>query len=97
MIQIILASGKASYKDNVYRVMEPIVGQGLVSGSGPKHKAHRKLIIPMLNKKSLAIYLSYFDRHSRTCVDLLEREIGAGEFDISSYMTNCTVDIVLGS
>ncbi|XP_043278375.1 cytochrome P450 4c3-like isoform X2 [Venturia canescens] len=93
--ETILGSGKAAYKDTIYRILEPFVGQGLVSGSGPKHRAHRKLIIPMLNNKSLSVYLRYFDRHSRTCADLLEREIGAGEFDISSYMAHCTIDIML--
>ncbi|XP_033225974.1 cytochrome P450 4C1-like [Belonocnema kinseyi] len=92
--QIILGSSKASHKDPVYRFMEPFIGKGLVSGSGPTHRDHRKMIMPMLSNKALLLFVNYFDNHSRYCADLLEKKNNSGEFDILPFMTNCTIDII---
>ncbi|XP_063983081.1 cytochrome P450 4C1-like [Diachasmimorpha longicaudata] len=92
--QIIFSSSKASYKDPVYRMMEPAVGQGLVSASGPAHRSHRKIIMPMVNGKSLTTYLKYFNIHSHYCRQLLGARIEYGEFDVLPFMTNCTTDMM---
>ena len=51
----------------------------------------------MLNSKALSLYVEYFDSHSRYCADLLEKKVNSGEFDILPFMTNCTIDIILGN
>ncbi|XP_015117288.1 cytochrome P450 4c3 isoform X2 [Diachasma alloeum] len=92
--QTIFASSKASYKDPIYRLMEPAVGQGLVSASGPVHRTQRKIVMPMLNGKSLTTYLKYFNIHSHYCGQLLGDRVGYGEFDVLPFMTNCTTDMM---
>ncbi|XP_048505977.1 cytochrome P450 4C1-like [Athalia rosae] len=94
-IEVILGSAKATHKDDVYRFMEPFIGQGQMSGSGPTHRAHRKVIMPMLNGKVLDTFVEYFDRQSRCCVKELEKVVDTGEFDIYPFMEHCTIDIIL--
>ncbi|XP_001602395.3 cytochrome P450 4C1 isoform X1 [Nasonia vitripennis] len=92
--EVILGCHKASYKDKMYEFIEPFVGKGLVSGSGPVHRAHRKAIMPMLNSKALNEYLKHFDTHSRICSELLEEKAGTGVFDIQPFMVHCTFDMI---
>ncbi|XP_014212912.1 cytochrome P450 4C1-like [Copidosoma floridanum] len=92
--EVILGCQKASCKDAVYRFMEPFVGKGLVSGSGPSHRSHRKVIMPMLNNRALGEYMEYFDRHSRVCAELLEEKLGSGEFDLQPFLSHCTFDMI---
>ncbi|XP_011315413.1 cytochrome P450 4C1 isoform X2 [Fopius arisanus] len=93
--EIILGSPKASYKDPIYRMMEPAVGQGLVSGSGPRQRTHRKIVMPMLNGRALTTYLKCFNIHSHYCRKLMEDTIQHGEFDVLPFLTNCTTDMML--
>ncbi|XP_058808693.1 cytochrome P450 4C1-like [Phymastichus coffea] len=92
--EVILGCQKASYKDPVYRFMEPFVGQGLVSGSGPMHRTHRRVIMPMLNNKVLNEYVAHFDAQSRICTDLLNEKVGCEAFDIQPFLIHCTFDII---
>ncbi|XP_023317970.1 cytochrome P450 4C1-like isoform X2 [Trichogramma pretiosum] len=92
--EVILGCSKASYKDPVYRFMESFVGQGLVSGSGPVHRQHRKVIMPMLNSKTLSEYLKYINCHGQKIVRLLEKRVNGGEFDVQPIIARCTFDIM---
>lgn len=94
-IEVILNSPKAAYKDPVYRFLEKFIGRGLITGSGPKHRTHRRVIMPMLNGKVLDAYVEYFDRRSRYSADRLEELADTEEFDIYPYMEHCTIDIIL--
>ncbi|XP_012281710.1 cytochrome P450 4C1 [Orussus abietinus] len=94
-IEVVLNNPKAQYKDRTYRFLEPFIGKGLITESGPRHRAHRKLIMPMLNSKSLAVCVEYFDKHSRYCADLLVKKCDDGEFDVAPFLTKCTVDVML--
>ncbi|KAJ8672746.1 hypothetical protein QAD02_004006 [Eretmocerus hayati] len=92
--EIILGCQKASYKDPVYRFMEPFVGKGLVSGSGPVHRNNRKVIMPMLNNKALLEYIEHFNFHSKVCCEVLEERLNKGDFDIQPYLIHCTFDMI---
>ncbi|XP_046734964.1 cytochrome P450 4C1-like [Diprion similis] len=94
-IEVVLNSSTATYKPFEYRFLAAYLGQGLVTESGSIHRAHRKVIMPMVNGKPLNAFVDCFDRHSRRCVERLESKIGAGEFDIMHYMDDCTFDMVL--
>ncbi|XP_012269785.2 cytochrome P450 4C1-like [Athalia rosae] len=94
-IEVILTSNKAAYKDDVYRYLVPFIGQGLISGSGPTNRTHRKVIMPMLNGKVIDSYVEYFDRQSRCCVEELEKLVDTDEFDIHPFIEHCTIDIIL--
>lgn len=50
----------------------------------------------MLNGKVLDAYMEYFDQRSLICVDLLDKLVDTGEFDVYPYMEHCTFDIILG-
>ncbi|XP_046734966.1 uncharacterized protein LOC124404677 [Diprion similis] len=94
-IEVILGSSKAAYKGPIYHFLQPFIGRGLISGSGPSQRAHRKVIMPMLNAKTLDQYVEYFVHHSEYCVNRLEELVDTGEFDIYPFMEHCTVDIIL--
>ncbi|XP_015518466.2 cytochrome P450 4C1-like [Neodiprion lecontei] len=94
-IEVILGSPKAAYKGLVYRFFQPFIGRGLISGSGPTQRTHRKLIMPMLNAKVLDEYVEYFVHHSEYCVNRLEELVDTEEFDIYPFLEHCTIDIIL--
>lgn len=63
---------------------------------GAIHRTRRKLVMPMVNGNSLNSYLECFDRQSQWCVKRLGSRVDTGKFDISHYMDDCTLDMVLG-
>ncbi|KAK0097428.1 hypothetical protein PV326_001891 [Microctonus aethiopoides] len=48
-IEIVMKSSKTSKKSFVYKFMEPAITNSLMNGEGPKMRAHRKLLIPIIN------------------------------------------------
>ncbi|XP_015609095.1 cytochrome P450 4C1 isoform X2 [Cephus cinctus] len=93
--EVILTSPKASHKGAFYRFMKPFIGEGLVSGSGPTHRTHRKIIMPMLNVRVLEVFIQYFNEHSKYCANQLEEMVDTGEFDILPFTAHCAADITL--
>ncbi|XP_058797638.1 cytochrome P450 4C1-like isoform X2 [Phymastichus coffea] len=92
--EVILGCREGSYKHEIYHVAKPLFGQGLLTGSGPRHRNHRKVILPMLNNKALTEYFAYFNKHSLFCSKLLDKKVNTGPFNIHEFMTNCSYDIV---
>lgn len=50
----------------------------------------------MMNNKSLLEDFKCFDRHSRTCSELMEKKVDTGPFNIHEFMTTCSYNIVFG-
>ena len=81
-------------KSTEYRFFEPWLGNGLLISTGPKWKAHRKLIAPTFHLNVLKSFIELFNANSRAVVEKLRQENGK-TFDVHDYMSECTVEILL--
>ncbi|KAL6443558.1 hypothetical protein ACFW04_001602 [Cataglyphis niger] len=93
-VEIILSSQVYIDKSVEYRYFEPWLGNGLLISTGPKWRAHRKLIAPTFHLNVLKSFIDLFNANSRAVVEKLRKE-GDNEFDIHDYMSECTVEILL--
>lgn len=93
--EVILNSNVHLKKSNDYRFFEPWLGDGLLISHGEKWRSHRKLIAPAFHQLVLKSFVGAFNRNSQLLVKRLEKEIGR-EFDVHDYMSETTVDILLG-
>ncbi|XP_046467757.1 cytochrome P450 4C1-like isoform X1 [Neodiprion pinetum] len=94
-VEVVMNSKITSHKPYEYRFLASYLGPGIVTESGSIHRAHRKVIMPLVSGKSLNAYIDCFDRQSRRCVECLAGKVGEGEFDVMHYMDDCTLDMVL--
>lgn len=62
--------------------------------AGQKWRSHRKLIAPTFHLNVLKSFIDLFNANSRAVVDKLKKE--SGSFDCHDYMSECTVEILLG-
>lgn len=73
------------------------LGDGLLTSHGEKWRSHRKLIAPAFHQLVLKSFIGAFNRNSLRLVERLEKEVGRNEFDVHDYMSEVTVDILLGN
>lgn len=96
-VELILNSNVHLTKASEYRFFEPWLGDGLLISKGEKWRSHRKLIAPAFHQLVLKSFVSAFNRNSWKLVKRLKKEAeGDMEFDIHDYMSEVTVDILLG-
>uniref|UniRef100_A0A1B6CX22 Cytochrome P450 n=1 Tax=Clastoptera arizonana TaxID=38151 RepID=A0A1B6CX22_9HEMI len=94
-VEIILSSHVHIDKSPEYRFFEPWLGNGLLISTGEKWRAHRKLIAPTFHLNVLKSFIDLFNQNSREVVRKMLKESGK-EFDCHDYMSECTVEILLG-
>lgn len=96
-VELILNSNVHLTKSSEYRFFKPWLGDGLLISKGEKWRSHRKLIAPAFHQLVLKSFVSAFNRNSWKLVKRLKKEAeGDKEFDIHDYMSEVTVDILLG-
>ncbi|KAL6255811.1 hypothetical protein P5V15_013054 [Pogonomyrmex californicus] len=93
-VEIILSSHVYIDKSTEYRFFQPWLGNGLLISTGPKWRAHRKLIAPTFHLNVLKSFIDLFNANSRAVVERMRKE-GDKEFDCHDYMSECTVEILL--
>lgn len=94
-VEIILNSNVHLDKSADYNFFKPWLGEGLLISTGEKWRSHRKLIAPAFHQNVLKTFVDTFNENSLKTVDRLTNELGK-EFDIHDYMSETTVDILLG-
>lgn len=94
-VEIILGSSVHIDKSDEYRFFKPWLGNGLLISSGDHWRSHRKLIAPAFHQNVLKSFVGTFNSNSLNVVRRLEKEIGK-VFDVHDYMSETTVDILLG-
>jgi cytochrome P450 family 4 len=62
---------------------------------GQKWKSHRKLIAPTFHLNVLKSFVDLFNANSRAVCEKMVKENGKN-FDCHDYMSECTVEILLG-
>lgn len=67
----------------------------VVTLTGAHWRAHRKLIAPTFHLNVLKSFIGLFNRNSQAVVQKLKNEVGK-QFDCHDYMSETTVEILLG-
>lgn len=68
----------------------------IVQLAGQKWKAHRKMLTPSFHFKILEQFTGVFNRNGDILTHRLSSHVDGPQFDITSYITMCTLDVVCG-
>ncbi|KAK7864372.1 hypothetical protein R5R35_010971 [Gryllus longicercus] len=91
----ILRSSVNIKKGYVYDFLHPWLGTGLLTSTGQKWFAHRKLITPTFHFKILENFQEVFVEKTQILVEKLQKEVGNSKgFDVYPYITRCALDII---
>ncbi|CAG9792110.1 unnamed protein product [Diatraea saccharalis] len=93
-VEVILNSHVHIDKAEEYRFFKPWLGEGLLISTGPKWRAHRKIIAPTFHINILKSFVGIFNKNSKDIVEKMRPEVGK-VFDVHEYMGTVTVDILL--
>lgn len=88
-IKTLLTNSKTSIKGPQYKYMADLLGGGILSGSGPQWRKHRKLATPNYGKRAIESYSIIFNKE----VDLLMEKLrmgGTDAIDIYSFIVQTT-------
>uniref|UniRef100_A0A1Y1JSC2 Cytochrome P450 n=2 Tax=Photinus pyralis TaxID=7054 RepID=A0A1Y1JSC2_PHOPY len=95
MVEYILTTNIVMSKGHEYIPARSWLGNGLLTSNGDKEwKAHRKAISRTFHKDIYHNYISVFERNSNIFVKQLRSELGKASFDISKFITLCSLDII---
>ncbi|CAB3245831.1 unnamed protein product [Arctia plantaginis] len=88
-IKILLSSSKTSVKGPQYKYMADVLGGGILSGSGPQWRKHRKIAAPNYGKRAIESYNNVFNKEVDLLLDKL-RAMPEKPFDIYTLIVRCT-------
>ncbi|KAJ8674728.1 hypothetical protein QAD02_010514 [Eretmocerus hayati] len=93
-VECILGNNRHLDKSCDYKFLQPWLGTGLLTGSGHKWSARRKILTPTFHFNILEDFVQVFGEQTDILVDKLRSELGKSCFNISPYVTLCTLDII---
>lgn len=77
--------------------MKPWLGTGLLTSTGSKWLARRKIITPAFHFSILEDFVSIFDHHTSILVEKLRGHEGQGDVDIFPMTALCALDVIGGN
>lgn len=92
-LEKIMTSSKLAYKHEIYEFIKPLLGTGLISDSGPVYRIHKKLIQPIYNNEFVVNSVPVFQQHLTVLMDVLEKRVQKGCFNIEKDIHLCFADI----
>ncbi|XP_041971850.1 cytochrome P450 4c3-like [Aricia agestis] len=92
-IRFLLTSNKINEKGPFYRYIATYVGEGILSG-GPLWRAHRKIVTPAYNKKSVQTYSFVFNKEGEELANSLLQKDPNVTFDVFSDVVIATTQSV---
>lgn len=91
-LEILLSSTKHIEKAELYGLLVPWIGTGLLTSTGKKWHTRRKLITPTFHFRILDQFVEVFNRNSTLMV---QKMLAAKEtINVHSLITLCTLDII---
>ncbi|KAK0180546.1 hypothetical protein PV327_002914 [Microctonus hyperodae] len=90
---IIMKSTKSQKKSYAHDFMKPLVIDSIINGYGPKMRAHRKLLVPLVNGKPLTNYIKTFNDAVCRYIDALSVKTESEVFDIYNETQYCLADM----
>lgn len=88
-IKTLLTNSKTSIKGPQYKYMADLLGGGILSGSGPQWRKHRKLATPNYGKRAIESYSIIFNKEVDLLMEKL-RMVGTDAIDIYSFIVQTT-------
>ncbi|XP_058974811.1 cytochrome P450 4e2-like [Musca domestica] len=94
-VEFILSTNPLVNKSDIYKLLHPWLGEGLITSSGAKWQKHRKMITPSFNFNILNSIQDVMKTNSEKFIGKL-REISRGDniFDLQEVVNNLTLDVI---
>ncbi|XP_033229021.1 cytochrome P450 4g15-like [Belonocnema kinseyi] len=96
-LKTLLTSTKSMDKGDIYKFARPWLGNSLILAPASIWRAHNKLIQPAFNPQTLRTFFHIFDKHAKSVVETMEKELDGGEFQIGPYLVNFSLSVALES
>ncbi|XP_037382244.1 cytochrome P450 4V2-like isoform X1 [Talpa occidentalis] len=93
-VEVIVTSSRQIDKSYLYKFLEPWLGQGLLTSTGNKWRARRKMLTPTFHFTILENFLDVMNEQANILVNKLERHVNQEAFNCFSYITLCALDII---
>ncbi|NWI15096.1 CP4V2 protein, partial [Crypturellus soui] len=93
-VEVILSSSRHIEKSYMYKFLEPWLGTGLLTSTGDKWRARRKMITPTFHFAILNDFLEVMNEQGNILVEKLEKHVDKEPFDVFIYVTLCALDII---
>ena len=77
-----------------YRFIWPWLGTGLLTSTGAKWHARRKMLTPAFHFRILEDFLEVMNKQSAILCDILKQLSGGEVFDMFPLVTHCALDII---
>ncbi|CAG9785186.1 unnamed protein product [Diatraea saccharalis] len=81
-------------KTSEYVLLEDFIGKSTLNAPVPIWKRHRKILIPNFTSKMMENYFPIFVAKSKKLVDVLEKHVGGGEFELFPHISAYELAIV---
>ncbi|GFG34777.1 hypothetical protein Cfor_09045, partial [Coptotermes formosanus] len=95
--EAVMGSNAHLRKACFYKNITPWLGTGLLTSSGKKWRAHRKMLTPSFHFEILKQFMEVFNRNGDILVRRLSSHVDGPQFDVTSYITMCTLDVICES
>lgn len=96
-LETVLSSTTILKKSQVYDLLHPWLGQGLITATGTKWSKHRKMLTPSFHFKILVDFLDVMNDNCDKFIRQLEGKADAKEiFDIQELVHFFTLDVICG-
>ncbi|XP_077547315.1 cytochrome P450 4V2-like [Haemaphysalis longicornis] len=93
--EAIFSSPTMIEKSIEYNWLHPWLGSGLLTSSGAKWKARRRMLTPAFHFRILEDFLPIMNEHSVVFKNILEEHVGKpGGVDIVPLVARCTLDVI---
>ncbi|CAH0402846.1 unnamed protein product [Chilo suppressalis] len=89
-LKILLSNSKMSVKGPQYKYMADVIGGGILSGSGPEWRKHRKIANPNYGKRAIESYTHVFNHEVSLLMEELRKKPHDQQFDIYKDIVNTT-------
>lgn len=93
-IEPVLNSNTILTKADLYKVIEPWVGQGLLTSGGNKWRSRRKIITPAFHFSILTDFLPVMNRSATTLIRKFNNIKYTCLFDLNPPISLCTLDTI---
>ncbi|XP_048402526.1 cytochrome P450 4V2-like [Stegostoma tigrinum] len=93
-VEVVLSSSKHLDKSYAYKFLHPWLGTGLLTSTGSKWRARRKLITPTFHFTILTEFLEVMNEQTSVLLEKWEKKVGKGPFNCFTDITLCALDII---
>lgn len=95
-LELILSSSKFLDKSIIYKPFKNWIGLGLITSTGTRWKAHRKMITPTFYFTILQQFTDVFNDIGDILMEKLEKEVGKNCVNIEPFIGLYALDVICG-